>query len=71
MDHDKHGNIYGIAFANGKRWVEQRRFFSKYLAGSKQSFDAIIADQVFHLCEKVNMNGFLNLTTVFSGQTTR
>ena len=52
---DQDGNTYGIVLASGKRWAEQRKFFSQYLANSKDSFDDIIGDEASRLCNHVRM----------------
>ena len=52
---DQEGNTYGIVLASGKRWAEQRKFFSQYLANSKDSFDDIIGDEASRLCNHVRM----------------
>ena len=49
---DVEGNTYGIVLASGKRWAEQRKFFSQYLANSKDSFNDIIGDEASRLCNQ-------------------
>ena len=49
---DREGNTYGIVLASGKRWAEQRRFFSQYLANSKDNFNDIIGDEASRLCNQ-------------------
>ena len=51
---DKEGQLYGLVLANGKRWLEQRKFFSQYLAGSKDQFDEVIGDEVSRFCNEVS-----------------
>ena len=50
---DNEGQLYGLVLANGKRWLEQRKFFSQYLAGSKDQFDEVIGDEVSRFCNEV------------------
>ena len=51
---DDEGQLYGLVLANGKRWLEQRKFFSQYLAGSKDQFDEVIGDEVSRFCNEVS-----------------
>jgi len=69
-EYDKHGEAYGLALANGKRWTEQRGFFSKYLSASKHTFDDVISEEIFLLCNKISKtvgqnNGTLQISGLF------
>ena len=46
--------MYGIAIASGKTWAEQRRFFSQYLASSKNKFDDVIGEEAKSMCQEVS-----------------
>ena len=50
---DDEGQLYGFAVASGKRYVEQRKLFSQYLANTKTKFDEIIGDEASLICNKV------------------
>ena len=52
---DTEGKLYGIAIASGKTWAEQRRFFSQYLASSKNKFDDICREEAETMCQEVSM----------------
>jgi len=72
---DKDG-CFGIVFASGKRWAEQRKFLSQYLASSKDSFDDIIGDEASRLCNQVSSlieskSGVVSLIGKFSEPTNR
>ena len=51
---DEEGQLYGFALTSGKRYVEQRKLFSQYLANTKKSFDDIIGDEATVMCNKVS-----------------
>jgi len=50
---DEEGKLYGIAIASGKTWAEQRRFFSQYLASSKNKFDDVIGEEAKNMCNEI------------------
>ena len=50
---DEEGQLYGLVFANGKRWLEQRKLFAQYLAGSKDKINEIVGDEVSRFCNEV------------------
>ena len=50
---DEEGQLYGFALTSGKRYVEQRKLFSQYLANTKKTFDDIIGDEASVMCNKV------------------
>ena len=56
---DEEGQLYGFALTSGKRYVEQRKLFSQYLANTKKSFDDIIGDEATVMCNKVSSNFYL------------
>ena len=51
---DAEGKLYGIAIASGKTWAEQRRFFSQYLASSKNKFDDVIGEEAKSMCQEAS-----------------
>ena len=51
---DEEGQLYGFALTSGKRFSEQRKIFSQYLANSKNKFDEIIGDEASLMCNQVN-----------------
>jgi len=51
---DAEGKLYGIAIASGKTWAEQRRFFSQYLASSKNKFDDVIGEEAKSMCQEIS-----------------
>ena len=53
---DEEGQLYGFALTSGKRYVEQRKLFSQYLANTKKTFDDIIGDEATVMCNKVSSN---------------
>ena len=54
---DAEGKLYGIAIASGKTWADQRRFFSQYLASSKNKFDDVIGEEAKSMCQEVRERG--------------
>ena len=50
---DEDGQLYGLVFANGRRWLEQRKLFAQYLAGSKDKIDEIVGDEVSRFSNEV------------------
>ena len=54
---DEEGQLYGLVFANGKRWLEQRKLFAQYLAGSKDKINEIVGDEVSRFCNEVCIKG--------------
>ena len=50
---DEQSQHYGILFANGRRWAEQRKFLAQYLASSKDKMNEIVSDEAFQLVNQV------------------
>ena len=50
---DERSQHYGILFANGRRWAEQRKFLAQYLANSKDKINEIVTDEAFQLINQV------------------
>jgi hypothetical protein len=46
--------MYGVAFANGPVWLEQRRFISSHLAQKKHTFDEVIGTEASLLVDNLN-----------------
>jgi len=67
---DEEGQLYGFALTSGKRFSEQRKIFSQYLANSKNKFDEIIGDEASLMCNQISSmvkqkGGIIEINSIF------